>query len=242
MMREDVEAGAVAVNKERVARGKKTSRRPQCVDPGHPSLRDEAKALFRAGVLRAAEDVFAEKGYYNTRIQDIAERARVAVGTVYNYFKEKDEILVAILVEQGEEVFGLVETKPGDPKDFEGAFRAKLGRTLAFLAQHRNFMRVSVAHGLFALPDTSPLMGGMAGLEPVAEQRRRHADIMVNMLREGVEEGIFENYDLGFLHHFFFGAISSVLAGAVCDPKADLVQQGNLAMDLFFRAVRPSSR
>src|ERR1022692_26787 len=44
-------------------------------------------------ILDAAVAVFAEKGFFNSRISDIADRAGVADGTVYLYFKNKDEIL-----------------------------------------------------------------------------------------------------------------------------------------------------
>ena len=44
-------------------------------------------------ILDAAVAVFADKGFFNSRISDIADRADVADGTVYLYFKNKDEIL-----------------------------------------------------------------------------------------------------------------------------------------------------
>jgi TetR/AcrR family transcriptional regulator, fatty acid metabolism regulator protein len=44
-------------------------------------------------ILDAAAAVFAEKGFFNSRVADIADRANVADGTVYLYFKNKDEIL-----------------------------------------------------------------------------------------------------------------------------------------------------
>ena len=51
----------------------------------------------RARILDAAIDVIAENGYFNARISDIAERAGVADGTVYLYFKSKDYILRAAI-------------------------------------------------------------------------------------------------------------------------------------------------
>lgn len=48
-------------------------------------------------ILDAAVAVFAEKGFFVSRISDIAERANVADGTVYLYFKNKDEILASAI-------------------------------------------------------------------------------------------------------------------------------------------------
>jgi len=48
-------------------------------------------------ILEAALAVFAEKGFFVSRVSDIADRANVADGTVYLYFKNKDEILATAI-------------------------------------------------------------------------------------------------------------------------------------------------
>jgi TetR/AcrR family fatty acid metabolism transcriptional regulator len=50
----------------------------------------------RSAILRAAAQVFAEKGYFNSKVSDIAQEAGIADGTVYLYFRSKDEILRSI--------------------------------------------------------------------------------------------------------------------------------------------------
>src|SRR3954465_2987789 len=50
----------------------------------------------REAILRAATSVFAHNGYFNSKVADIASEAGVADGTVYLYFKSKEEILHSI--------------------------------------------------------------------------------------------------------------------------------------------------
>jgi len=50
----------------------------------------------REAILRAAIKIFARKGYFNSKVADIASEAGIADGTVYLYFKSKDEILHSI--------------------------------------------------------------------------------------------------------------------------------------------------
>jgi len=50
----------------------------------------------REAILRAAIDVFADRGYFNAQVADVARAAGVAAGTVYLYFKSKDDLLVSI--------------------------------------------------------------------------------------------------------------------------------------------------
>ncbi len=50
----------------------------------------------RDAILRAAIDVFAERGYFNAQVADVARAAGVAAGTVYLYFRSKDDLLISI--------------------------------------------------------------------------------------------------------------------------------------------------
>lgn len=50
----------------------------------------------RDQILQAAATVFAAKGFAGARVSDIAKRAKVADGTIYLYFKSKDEVLAAL--------------------------------------------------------------------------------------------------------------------------------------------------
>jgi len=57
---------------------------------------DAPLASKREAILRAAIDVFADRGYFNAQVADVARAAGVAAGTVYLYFKSKDDLLVSI--------------------------------------------------------------------------------------------------------------------------------------------------
>jgi TetR/AcrR family transcriptional regulator, fatty acid metabolism regulator protein len=50
----------------------------------------------RQSILRAATRVFAQRGYFNAQVADIAREAGIAAGTVYLYFRSKDDLLVSI--------------------------------------------------------------------------------------------------------------------------------------------------
>src|SRR5438067_5365390 len=60
------------------------------------SRRDSTPGPKRDAILRAAIDIFADRGYFNAQVADVARAAGVAAGTVYLYFKSKDDLLVSI--------------------------------------------------------------------------------------------------------------------------------------------------
>jgi len=67
-------------------------------------------------IIKAAVRVFARKGYYNSRVSDIAREAGIAAGTIYLYFKTKDDILVTLFRDKMAEFVGaLRKAIAGEP-------------------------------------------------------------------------------------------------------------------------------
>src|SRR5688572_23302911 len=62
----------------------------------------------RERILAAAERVFAEHGFFNTRVAEIAKVAGVADGTIYLYFKSKDDLLISLFESRMEGVIALL--------------------------------------------------------------------------------------------------------------------------------------
>lgn len=59
----------------------------------HQATRESSRELKRERILRAAIEVFAKKGYFSSRMTDVAHRASVADGTLYLYFDGKEDLL-----------------------------------------------------------------------------------------------------------------------------------------------------
>src|SRR5690242_17123946 len=107
--------------------------------------RDEARSLFRNAILDAAEAVFAARGFHGARIQDVAARARIAVGTVYNHFECKEKVLDELLVERAAAALAALAPRPADPADFRERLTARIRRMLAFIEQHRGFYAIMMS-------------------------------------------------------------------------------------------------
>src|SRR2546422_7991518 len=93
---------------------------------------DPATGAKRDAILRAAIDVFGERGYFNAQVADVARAAGVAAGTVYLYFRSKDDLLISIFERSMRQALadgrGLVADL-GDPRERLRRFaRLHLGR------------------------------------------------------------------------------------------------------------------
>jgi TetR/AcrR family fatty acid metabolism transcriptional regulator len=65
----------------------------------------------RQRILDAAVRVFAKKGFYATRVSEVAKAAGVADGTIYLYFKSKDELLVSLFEDRVERLLAFLQTE-----------------------------------------------------------------------------------------------------------------------------------
>lgn len=133
----------------------------------------------RARILAAAVAMFAERGV-DAEMREIAERAGLAVGTVYNHFPSKDELIVAVLHEAFAEVEHAAERAWTEP-NAEVAVRTFLRLGLA-VAQRFGALMATLSKGRIA-----------AMRDEAADSARRAAVVqrVVAIIARGVADGTF---------------------------------------------------
>ncbi|MBI5628190.1 MAG: TetR/AcrR family transcriptional regulator, partial [Candidatus Rokubacteria bacterium] len=93
-------------------------------------------------IIDAAVRVFARKGYYNSRVSDIAKEAGIGAGTIYLYFRTKDDILVTLFREKmAQFVATLRKAIAGEP-DAEAKLRGLIFLHFQLLEQHPELAEV----------------------------------------------------------------------------------------------------
>jgi AcrR family transcriptional regulator len=155
-------------------------------EPGVKSLRERLREETEDALLEAGEQVFAEQGVLGTRIEDISKRAGVAVGTLYNYFEDRDQLFTALMVRRRAELVKTLEavSEQARGKSWHAEFEDVLRATLSYLERHRRFF-VILVQGEMLVPrpsDAAARKTGGSGMEDV------HA-CMQRLVRRGVAEG-----------------------------------------------------
>jgi AcrR family transcriptional regulator len=197
-----------------------------------PRRRDEARALFRNAILDAAEGVFAERGFHGARIQDIAERARIAVGTVYNHFAQKDDVLSALLDERTEELLAQLRPSTDDPLSFPDRLEARIARMLSYVERHRAFFAIANEHGLFAGAVAPSARAGTRKLRKVEEFRA----LFRAVIDEGVASGNLEPIGGDALSRFLGGTIRAFILSSL-ETTADPPGHATSIVDLFLHGA-----
>lgn len=108
------------------------------------SLNNKETQGKKAEILEAATQVISRKGYYQARPQDIAEEANVSVGTIYNYFESKQDILLEIFAREFEDREKFYEELSDQDLPLLEKIKRILERHFSKLASHKAMMRVIV--------------------------------------------------------------------------------------------------
>ncbi len=152
------------------------------------SRRDRDKLRQRQEMLGAALTLFSEKGYHNVSMQEIAEAAEFAIGTLYKFFKNKEDLYKSLILEQAGK--------------FHVALRKALAESDDEIEKLRNYVRTkgSVFMGnvptirLYFAETRGASFNIKAGLD--RELREQYSQILQNLAEifaDGIKKGRFQS-------------------------------------------------
>lgn len=112
------------------------------------SRRERDRTRRRLEFLRAAAQVFGEKGYHEASIAEIARAAEYGTGTLYLYFSSKEELYAALLEEKMRELTKVVKEHAGRAVEPWEALRDSVRAQLEFYDENRTFFQSFVRERL----------------------------------------------------------------------------------------------
>lgn len=166
----------------------------------------------REAILRAAVKIFAQKGYFNSKVSDIAAEAGIADGTVYLYFKSKDEVLRSVFDRTMD--------------DFISEGRAELAKISSpdeKLRMLANFhLRKLGADRNLAIVFQVELRGSTKFMEEFSEKGfREYLDVIRNVIEEGQNADFFRK-DITPITaaKIFYGALDEMVTNWILSKKS----------------------
>jgi len=193
-------------------------------------LRDRLKAAAREEILAAAEQVLADRGIATARVEEIAERSGVSVGTIYNYFGDRQGLVQALLEAEKGQLLDKWDRELAASKGRPFAVRLEtlLDVTFAHFDEHRR---------LFTLLSDDELCG----------QRliRRHRSALKELRArveqltgQAVKEGDLRPEHRELYPFVIAGTLKSLFAHQVDGEGVALSGRGKSLVDLFLEGAR----
>jgi AcrR family transcriptional regulator len=172
--------------------------------PYRSTERTEARlAETRARIVRAARELIAEGGYVAAQIAPVADRAGVAVGTVYRHFPAKSDLFAEVFREASQHE---VDAMRDAIHTSSGSAAERIGAGVEVFAQ-RALRGRRLAWALLAEP-----------VDPVVEVERLHfrhsyRDLMAEVISDGIGAGEIPDQDVGVTAAALIGAIGEAMVG-----------------------------
>lgn len=181
-------------------------------------------------ILEAAVRVFADRGFHQATISQIARAAGVADGTIYLYFKNKDDILVQFFDFKAKQVFaGFRQAVENAPNAVE-KLRNLVHR---HLAEFQRDKEMAVVYQALTHQNNHLAQDNMR------EISKMYMDIVGEIVERGQEEGtIRRDLYVGLVKRFILGAVDSTINNWLLSRREyELTSMADPLVDLFFRGI-----
>ncbi|HEX5861305.1 MAG TPA: TetR/AcrR family transcriptional regulator [Nocardioides sp.] len=139
-------------------------------------------ATRRSELLEIAAGLFAEKGFKNTTVRDIADAAGILSGSLYHHFDSKEAMVDEILSTFQEELFGRYDEVLASGDDARTKIERAVRLSFEAIDQHR--------HEVAIFQNEADYLGSFERFGYLAERHAQSRDVWMTLLHEGVDSGV----------------------------------------------------
>ena len=181
-------------------------------------------------ILEAAVKVFARQGFYQSTVAQIAKEAGVADGTIYLYFKNKDDILVQFFSYRTKQVFDRFRAEVNEADNSLDKLRNLIRRHLTEFQQDRDMAVVY---------QVETHQNSRLAESQIREMSVMYQDLVSEIVELGQQEGrIRKDLYVGLVKRFILGAVDEVINTWLHSEKEyDLVSMADPLVELFVRGI-----
>jgi len=191
------------------------------------SRRERKKQETKANILRAARHLFEEKGFDDTSIEEITERADVAKGTFFNYFSSKESLMTGISEEEVEDILFYAEEELEGIESPVKRIRLVLDRLLQDAIPYLHLTgRILFSSIINTSEYPSPFYRINKLLESLIIEAQEKRELTVEFPAEDIATAILGSYYGVILKWFELGEISG---------KADELER---SLDILFKGIK----
>jgi TetR/AcrR family fatty acid metabolism transcriptional regulator len=181
-------------------------------------------------ILRAAVKVFARSGFFNSKVADVAREAGVADGTVYLYFKNKDDILVSIFNHVMEEALSLGRERLAEVDDPVEKLKQIVHAHLDRIGRDRDLAVVFQVE----LRSSTKFMEQFS-----STKLSEYLDMIRGVIEEGKRQGVFRaGLNTTIAAKVLFGALDEMATNWVLSRKSySLTSTADPVIDLLMNGI-----
>ena len=168
--------------------------------------REREHLAHRGEILEAAEKIFAAKGFFHSSMSEIAGAAEFGTGTLYKYFRSKEDLYFTLIDEKTEEVNRLIREELSQKNSAVDRITRVLRLQLEFMERNRNFFKIYISErNRFEWTVKDDLGKG------IHDKMIAYIDSLAQVMKQGIKEKEFKPLDPMDMAHAFVGIVNSFL-------------------------------
>ncbi len=185
---------------------------------GESTGRQQKKEESRRRILESAREIFFRDAFMAANLDEVAEKAGVAKGTLYRYFESKADLYVAVLADNGK----VFTDKMAQAADGEGSSLDRLWAIANFYfdhwTRHQNYFQI------FWAIDNESVIGDLPGpvIDEVTRLWEQSLQILDRVLRQGVERGELRDCDTWAVANIMWTVANSIIQSEATLARRDL--------------------
>ncbi len=181
-------------------------------------------------IIEAATEIFAQHGYHKARMNSIAKEANVAEGTIYLYFRNKEDLLIKVFEEGIGGYLTWVEERLADHKEPEAKLQALVEAHFSFLGQQKS---------IALLTQIELKQPGRHLQKQLSNILKPYFNLIDNIILEGKRKEVFyQDIDPRAARRLIFGTLDqTVTAWVMSEFRYDLQTMTPAIYTLLARAV-----
>ena len=188
-------------------------------------------------ILEAAEKLFAQKGFYSTTVGEIAEKAGIAKGTIYLYFRDKRDLFFSVLESKLDILLEKVEKGIQKSKTVSSRIEEAIGIHLKFLEENEDFFKI-----MQSFPEEFKRKLGERLKGGLIERQSYYVEIMDKLIQEGIEAGEIRPLDSRKLAVILMGMLHSLTVYWISrKERTSLSEDKHLIYEVFWEGVKRES-
>jgi len=192
----------------------------------------------RKEILSAAEKLFAARGFFPTTMNEIAQEAQFGTGTLYKYFKSKEDLYFTLIDEKTAEINGPVKAELSKKIPAVERIEKILRIQFNFFERNRDFFRIYISErSRFEWTVKDDLGKG------IHEKMVAYIDLLTQVMKQGIKDGAFKPKDPMDLAHALVGIVNSFVFEWLIAPRPyPLLSKVDTVLDIFLRGAQRTER
>jgi TetR/AcrR family transcriptional regulator len=192
----------------------------------------------RKEILSAAERLFAAKGFFPTTMSKIAQEAEFGTGTLYKYFKSKEDLYFTLIDEKTAEINDSVKGELSRGMSAIERIEKILRIQFEFIERNRDFFRIYISERSRFEWTVKEDLG-----KRIHEKMVSYIHLLAQVMKQGIKDGAFKPKDPMDLAHALVGIVNSFVFEWLIAPRPyPLHSKVDTVLDIFLRGAQRIER